>query len=89
MTQIAKYISSGNKSGEEDMEESEEKEIGVQIEPLTINNIITIFINIKFNFQMYFDFIEKKYGQKLDDRKREIQLRYEKVLKKPNMIINL
>lgn len=30
---------------------------------------------------MYFDFIEKKYGQKLDDRKREIQLRYEKVLK--------
>lgn len=83
MTQIAKYISSGNKSGEEDMEESEEKEIGVQIEPLTINNIITIFINIKFNFQMYFDFIEKKYGQKLDDRKREIQLRYEKVLKNP------
>lgn len=31
MTQIAKYISSGNKSGEEDMEESEEKEIGVKI----------------------------------------------------------
>lgn len=31
---------------------------------------------------MYFDFIEKKYGQKLDDRKREIQLRYEKVFNK-------
>ena len=30
---------------------------------------------------MYFDFIEKKYAQKLDDRKREIQQRYEKKLK--------
>ena len=28
---------------------------------------------------MYFDHIEKKYSDKLDDRKKEIQAKYDKV----------
>jgi hypothetical protein len=32
-----------------------------------------------FNFKIFFDHIEKKYAEKLDDRKRELQLKHEKV----------
>lgn len=71
--QISNYMKSNQSL--EGMDENEEKrELGV-----TIQSIKSLFFLTTIIFKIYFEHIERKYADKCDDRKKELEQKYEKV----------